>query len=115
MKKFILILIWITMSFSGTHYRYENLRHTQNDLFAVSGTDTLTIKGCTLTVNTDIFVNSDGIVNFENDTIILNGNLYAWERAKVRFNNCKILWNGTFVYQYGFVVAGAASMVMDSS
>lgn len=113
--KVLTILLLVSIIQAGTHYRYENLNHVENDLFAVSGTDTLTIKSCTLTVNTDIFVNGNGVVNFEADTIILNCNIYAWENAKVKFNACKILWNTTFVYQYGFTLAGAASMIMDST
>lgn len=110
------LLLWIVLPVcAGTHYYFEGINRVQDEVIAVSGSDTVTIRACTLTVNGNIYVNQGGVLNFEGDTLILNANLYAWDNARIRFNRCRILWNSTYVYQYGFVLAGGAHVSMDSS
>lgn len=99
---------------AGTHYVYNGLDTVVNDTIFVAGTDTLTIRNCTLTVNSVIMAFQDGIIIFENDSLTLNCNLYAWGDARVDFRHCEINWNARYVYQYNMTLAGGASMTMDS-
>jgi len=100
---------------AGTHHIYDGLNTILNDTVFVAGSDTVTIRNSTLTVNSVILAFQGGRIRFENDSLVLNCNLYAWDSARVDFRQCRILWNARYTYQYGITIAGRAAMTMDST